>query len=204
MSTRRAPYLLAFLYFTTKPVLAFFPSGTGHATFISQPELFRSFLKAVSRTEQITDYRRSDNLHEYHPRSNYAPFENTRDSASSHASTRKMKFFSTSFTRYPLPDRSIECLLSLLRAFPFPLRIRQRRNASGIGFPNVLIGVFLFSGPDFAIPSPARRGEGEEVLLQKGVIAEGSYRHRRAAVKRGWGRPAGLKRPPQPRLKSER
>lgn len=53
-------------------------------------------------------------------------------------------------------------------------------------------------------PHPRGLAERERVLFQKGVIAEGSYRHRRAPVKRGWRRPAGLKRPPHSRLKSER
>lgn len=97
----------------------------------------------------------------------------------------------------------------------FYLRLDKRRRISSIvstvdrfskrfnrRFSLSLAPISRFSLP----PPPHPRGlaERERVLFQKGVIAEGSYRHRRAPVKRGWRRPAGLKRPPHSRLKSER
>lgn len=109
-----------------------------------------------------------------------------------------------------------ETMVGRLSVFvEFYLRLDKRRRISSIvstvdrfskrfnrRFSLSLAPISRFSLP----PPPHPRGlaERERVLFQKGVIAEGSYRHRRAPVKRGWRRPAGLKRPPHSRLKSER
>lgn len=99
----------------------------------------------------------------------------------------------------------------------FYLRLDKRRRISSIvstvdrfskrfnrRFSLSLAPISRFSLPLPPPPHPRGLAERERVLFQKGVIAEGSYRHRRAPVKRGWRRPAGLKRPPHSRLKSER